>query len=76
MPEALFREAFSDDLRNPQATGEIAFALEKAFLYSKHSSPDVRKIAMEKLFVLLQDDATARFARDELGIFVSRTTTG
>lgn len=64
MPQALFRAAFADDLRNPQATGDSAFALEKAFIYAKHVSPAVRALALEKLFVLLQDAATARYARD------------
>lgn len=68
IPEALFREAFSDDLRNPKATGDIAFALEKAFIYSKHSISAVRAIALEKLFVLLQDEASARSAQDHFGL--------
>ena len=68
MPQALFREAFWNELCNPQATGATAFALEKAFIYAKHSSPVVREIGLEKLFVLLQDEAIARFARDHFSL--------
>ncbi|MBD2353941.1 glycosyltransferase [Tolypothrix sp. FACHB-123] len=55
IPATLFKEAFSNLIKNNNFNSEIEYELEKAFIYLNYNSQLFYKISYEKLFELLQN---------------------
>jgi predicted O-linked N-acetylglucosamine transferase (SPINDLY family)/glycosyltransferase involved in cell wall biosynthesis len=65
IPIDLFKEAFSDLIRNPNFSDQIEYDLEKAFLYLKYNSPLFRKVGTEKIFNLLQSPTVLAISKEK-----------
>jgi predicted O-linked N-acetylglucosamine transferase (SPINDLY family)/GT2 family glycosyltransferase len=67
IPVNLFKEAFSDLIRNSDFSGQVEYDLEKAFLYLKYNSPLFRKIGTEKIFNLLRSTTVLAISKEKYG---------
>jgi predicted O-linked N-acetylglucosamine transferase (SPINDLY family)/GT2 family glycosyltransferase len=65
VPINLFKDAFSDLIRNPSFSGQIEYDLEKAFVYLRYNSPLFRKIGTEKIFNLLQSPTVLAISKEK-----------
>lgn len=63
----LFRAAFSEDLRNPNAQTSVELALEKAFLLLKNEQAVYKQVGAEQLYCLLQDESALLVAEELYG---------
>jgi len=59
----LFKEAFSDKIKNNNFSQMAEFELEKAFLYLTHRQALIQSIGVEKLFNLLQNEDVLSVAK-------------
>jgi len=64
LPDDLFREAFADDLRRRDFSGETERRLEEAFLLAAHSISSVRLAGIASLHAMLRDAAILAVAEE------------
>jgi predicted O-linked N-acetylglucosamine transferase (SPINDLY family)/GT2 family glycosyltransferase len=65
VPIEIFKEAFSNQIKNPHFSNEIEYKLEKAFLYLLHNLHFIQCIGAEKLFELLQNEDILDIAKQK-----------
>lgn len=63
LPDSLFREAFAEDLRHPEFSGETERRLEEAFLLAAHPISSVRLAGIDALHGMMRDPATLAVAQ-------------
>ncbi|MDH6099002.1 glycosyltransferase [Anabaenopsis sp. FSS-46] len=61
----MFKQSFSNEIRNINFSGHIEYKLEQAFIYLKHNLHYIRAVGAEKLFRLLQNEQILNIAQQK-----------